>query len=178
MHVSELIKGQTVIEIDADAPIQKACDILLQNKISSAPVYHPQRGYLGMFDYSDLNAFFLLLLHHYTPQEGELDINLTKVIQYAKQGGNVPVHLASDISHKDPFISVRPETQLRQVAEIFGEGQHRVAVLGDNDRVVGVLSQSTVVNFLYDNVSTLTRHLNAHDRHGALLNSSHCIRRQ
>ena len=39
---SELVKGQTVVIIDSDLPVEAAAEILVKNGISSAPVFNKE----------------------------------------------------------------------------------------------------------------------------------------
>ncbi|CAG8655101.1 7569_t:CDS:2, partial [Cetraspora pellucida] len=56
------------------------------------------------------------------------------------------------LSKKNPFYSVLPETSLLQVVELFGSGTHRVAVVDADGIIKGILTQSRVVNYFYENV--------------------------
>ncbi|KAF7726040.1 cell separation during budding [Apophysomyces ossiformis] len=162
IKASGLIENQNVITIPASTPVEEACDILIQNNISSAPVYddtvptetnnhnaivHPP-SYVGMFDYGDLIAYILLVLHK-TEQTSTFEIR--DIVQRALQGQTVPVKLASDLSRKNPFYSILPEATLLSAVEEFACGTHRVCVLEPNGTIKGILSQSTVVRYLYDN---------------------------
>ncbi|KAI8981686.1 hypothetical protein BDF20DRAFT_420170 [Mycotypha africana] len=75
---SNLVEDQKVISIDGRLPVEEACNVLINNNISSAPVYDSQinkvstaiphpKSYIGMFDYGDVIAYILLLLEN-TPQ--------------------------------------------------------------------------------------------------------------
>lgn len=70
---------------EGSLPVEEACNILITNNISSAPVYDAQvkdavettivhpRSYVGMFDYGDVIAYILLVLQNMPPpgEEGE-----------------------------------------------------------------------------------------------------------
>jgi CBS-domain-containing membrane protein len=43
---------------------------------------------------------------------------------------------------------VPAESSLLQAMDVFGKGVHRVAVMDNNGEMKGILTQSTVVNFL------------------------------
>ncbi|KAI9248573.1 hypothetical protein BDA99DRAFT_446229 [Phascolomyces articulosus] len=155
-----LMKTQKVITIDGALPVEEACNVLIKNNISSAPVYDSAKSttdYVGMFDYGDVIAYLLLVLldqvpgHHVQQQtEGE-SFEITDIIRRAIQGQSVPVRLASDLSQKNPFYSILPESTLLSAIEEFACGTHRVCVLDPNGGIQGILSQSTVVEYLYNN---------------------------
>ncbi|PVU85202.1 hypothetical protein BB559_007141 [Furculomyces boomerangus] len=58
----------------------------------------------------------------------------------------------SDISTSNPFYAVMPESSLAQIIDIFSSGVHRVAVMCDNDKIMGILSQSSVIKYLVNNL--------------------------
>ncbi|CAG8480154.1 14717_t:CDS:10 [Acaulospora morrowiae] len=154
---------QNVIVIDGDTPIEEACDILIQKGISSAPVYDSAtKTYVGMFDWADVMSYLLIVLRkkNILEQQQKSDDELTSefrdLLKLATECQPVPVKLASDLSNKNPFQSILPETPLLKVVELFGSGTHRanVAVVIDADgKMKGILTQSRVVTFLYQNVT-------------------------
>lgn len=56
----DLISQQKVIELDSNVPIGEACEVLVSNGISSAPVFNAQsKSYVGMIDYRDIVDYVL-----------------------------------------------------------------------------------------------------------------------
>ncbi|KAK4509144.1 uroporphyrin-III C-methyltransferase [Mucor velutinosus] len=174
VKASTLVKDQEVITIEGSLPVEEACNVLINNNISSAPVYDAQvkeasetsivhaRSYVGMFDYGDVIAYILLVLQNMPPpgdEEEELDVqareNLTfeikDIVRRALEGEEVPVKLASDLSQKNPFYSIMPEATLLSAVEEFAYGTHRVCVLNPDGSIKGILSQSTVAKYIFDN---------------------------
>ncbi|RCH80365.1 Protein sds23, partial [Rhizopus azygosporus] len=168
IKASSLIKDQKVITIDGSLPVEEACNLLIENNITSAPVYesnvkevsettivHP-RSYVGMFDYGDVIAYILLVLQNMPPpgddeaQEG-MNFEIKDIIRRAVEGREVPVRLASDLSQKNPFYSILPEATLLSAVEEFAYGIHRVCVLNPDGSIKGILSQSNVARYLYTN---------------------------
>ncbi|CAG8489627.1 3654_t:CDS:10 [Paraglomus occultum] len=154
----DLVANQDVIVIDGDTPIEESCEILIKNNLSSAPVYDSStKSYVGMFDWADVMTYLLIVLKKKDAFElekkskEELSDEFRKLLRLALQCQPIPVKLASDISNKNPFYSVLPETSLFQVTELFGSGTHRVAVMDANNHLKGILTQSNVVSYLYDN---------------------------
>ncbi|KAG0163778.1 cell separation during budding [Apophysomyces sp. BC1015] len=154
IRASSLVNNQTVITIDGSVPVEEACNVLIDNHISSAPVYHSlsQKSYVGMFDYGDVIAYLLLVLQKIPPScDEDGDNTLIKdIVRRALEGEEVPVKLTSDLSQKNPFYSILSETSLFSAVEAFGCGTHRVCVLKPEGDIKGILSQSTVVKFLYN----------------------------
>ncbi|KAI8341244.1 hypothetical protein BC941DRAFT_416307 [Chlamydoabsidia padenii] len=164
VQASYLIKNQNVIEIAGNTPVEIACSVLVDNNISSAPVYshpdqstneqlaviHTSKSYIGCFDYADVIAYLLLVLRSSTADESG-SLELQDIVKRALDGQQVPVSLASDLSQKNPFCSVLPEATLASVVEEFSCGIHRVSVMNPDGRIKGILSQSTVVKYFYEN---------------------------
>lgn len=124
-HVSNLYPNaldkttdKTFLCSEGSLPVEEACNVLINNNISSAPVYDAQvkevsetsivhaRSYVGMFDYGDVIAYILLVLQNMPPpgDEGEesdsqarenLTFEIKDIVRRALEGEDVPVKLAS-----------------------------------------------------------------------------------
>ncbi|KAI8637633.1 hypothetical protein BD408DRAFT_424159 [Parasitella parasitica] len=159
VRASSLIHDQKMIEINGSVSVEEACQVLVENNISSAPVFvDSEKGhYIGMFDYGDVIAYILLVLHRKPDQKESNDtidlesLEIKDIIQRALQGQKVPVGMASDLSRKNPFYSILEEATLLSAVEIFASGTHRVSILEPDGSVKGILSQSTVVKYLFEN---------------------------
>lgn len=127
--------------------------MLVEHGISSAPVWSQANGaYVGMLDYRDIVDFVLIVFRKKrldTLLEDE-SMGIVEIMDKATEGEKVPAEAVSDLSRKNPFYSVPVQATLAAAVEILAEsfGVHRVNVLGENERVQGVLSQSDVVRFL------------------------------
>lgn len=112
-------------------PIEEACNVLINNNISSAPVYdaevkpvsetsivHP-RSYVGMFDYADVIAYILLVFQNMSPPTEEnrdsvkenLTFEIRDIVRRAEIGEEVPVKLASGMKNKkkkNPYEKHKP----------------------------------------------------------------------
>jgi len=154
----DVVKNQNVIVIDADCTITEGCEILVKNGISSAPVYDKESGsYVGMFDFRDIVDFVLLIFHkkevtgEFLRADPAEEMTIKDVVSAAMIGKPVTIKVAADLSRKNPFYSVMPESPLLTAVEVFAEneGIHRVNVMDSTSgRVVGVLSQTDIVRFL------------------------------
>lgn len=92
-----------ILRSNGSVSVEEACQILVDNNISSAPVYvEGEKGhYVGMFDYGDVIAYILLVLHR---RPGPKDCNdpvdlesfeVKDIVRRALQGQKVPVRMAS-----------------------------------------------------------------------------------
>ncbi|KAI8601620.1 hypothetical protein EDD21DRAFT_429061 [Dissophora ornata] len=154
IQVGKLVEHQKVITIDANASIEDACEVLLKHGISSAPVYNAESNtYVGMFDYSDLMTYILIVLKRMDVPLEDQTMEMRDLVQKTNSCQNVPVKLASDLSGKDPFCTVLTESRLGAVVNDFGTGIHRVAVIDSNGSVAGLLSQSSTLDYLLRHLS-------------------------
>ncbi|KAH8555459.1 hypothetical protein BGW37DRAFT_477287 [Umbelopsis sp. PMI_123] len=167
VHVGSLVQNQQVVTIDGSTLVEDACQILIDNNISSAPVLDAaqsksptsgierKKSYIGMFDYGDLITYVLIVLKRSNfslSDDDDSSLEIKEIVKRAVAGQSVPVRLASDLSRKNPFYSILPETTLLSVVEEFACGTHRVAVTKPDGDIQGMLSQSTVINFLFKNM--------------------------
>ncbi|KAG0350701.1 hypothetical protein BC939DRAFT_441754 [Gamsiella multidivaricata] len=158
IQVGQLVQNQKVITIDANASVEDACEILTKHGIRSAPVYDPEKKmYVGMFDYSDLMTYILLVLKKMNVSAEDQTMEMRDLIQRASHSQNVPVKLAADLSGKDPFCTVIAETRLGAVVNNFGTGIHRVAVMDSTGNLAGILSQSSALDYLMRHLSEFSQ---------------------
>lgn len=159
-----LVTNQKVVKIDANLPVEAAAEILVQNAISSAPVYNPDtKTYVGMFDYQDLVSYMLVLYKKNELKEEEVagddagssSVEIREIVRRALSSQPVSVKLVSDLSHRNPFYSVTADTSLLEAMQVFGKGVHRVAVMSNSGDLLGILTQSNVANFLYGKLAQL-----------------------
>ncbi|KAF9326448.1 cell separation during budding [Linnemannia elongata] len=154
VKAGSLVEKQTLVTIDADATVEDACEVLLKNGITSAPVYDSvKKMFVGMFDYGDLMTYLLLLLKKMDVPLEDQTMEMRDLIQRTSRSQNVPVKLASDLSGKDPFCTVLEETRLGSVVHDFGTGIHRVAVMDTKGNMKGILSQSSTLDYLMRHLS-------------------------
>ncbi|KAG0231715.1 cell separation during budding [Actinomortierella wolfii] len=154
LRVGDLVTKQGLITIDANMSVEDACEELLKNNISAAPVYDTSRkAYVGMFDYADLMTYILLLLKKLEVPLQDQTVEMRDLIMRTSKSQDVPVKLASDLSGKDPFCTVPEETRLGAIIRDFAAGIHRIAVMDANGEMKGILTQSLVLDYLMRHLS-------------------------
>ncbi|KAG1823666.1 uncharacterized protein BJ212DRAFT_1444736 [Suillus subaureus] len=121
-----------IVEVDADMSVEDACDLLLQEDIPCLAVRalpdSTQTGapYLGLFDFSDVNAFLTLAATRHTISPAELRANSrADQIMSAAQEGRVPVHLVSNLSEKNHLETLPNNASLISLLGVFAKGTHR-----------------------------------------------------
>ena len=95
---SKLIGKKPVITIDAEEPLESACQILIKNRITSAPVFDKKsNSYVGMFDYRDIVEYVLIVFNRKDlsniSQNDSIDIS--EIIKLVRSGKSITAKNAS-----------------------------------------------------------------------------------
>lgn len=106
------------------------------------------------FDYNDLNAYLLVVLGLASPSEDQIQ-TYTEIAKKAREGTTIPLKDTTLLAKKAPLVTLSETQDLSKAIEIFAGGIHRILIVKEGtDNVVGVLSQWTVVKFLWENGSS------------------------
>ncbi|KAF8250161.1 hypothetical protein K440DRAFT_542031 [Wilcoxina mikolae CBS 423.85] len=154
VSAGELVDQQVLRFVELDTPVESACQMLIDHGLSSLPIRTSpdDESVCGTFDYTDLNAFLLLIMGLYQPEEDELDLSsFEELAKKARAGGSIPVKLVKDLGKKGPFVTVPESAPLSKVVEVLGSGVHRIAVVREGtNRVVGMISQLRLIRFFWE----------------------------
>jgi hypothetical protein len=105
----------------------------------------------GTFDYSDLNAYLLVVVGLASPDRSQLDV-YDAIAKKAREGVSIPLRDIQTLTNKAPLCTLSETEDLSKAIEHFGSGVHRILVCKNGTtEVVGVLSQLKLVKFLWDN---------------------------
>jgi len=154
VQIGELIDNEELPAVNVDTPVETACQVLIDNGLSSIPILSSDQDgtVCGTVDYTDLNAFLLLIMGLYQPAEDEDLSSIEELAKKARAGSSVPVKLVKDLGKKDPFITVNETDELSKVVEILGSGVHRVAVVKNGTtKVIGIVSQLRLIRYFWEN---------------------------
>lgn len=70
----------------------------------------------------------------------------------AREGSKIPLRDVKDLARKEPLTTLPHTAGLMKAVETFGSGVHRIVVVKEGtSKVVGILSQSRLVKFLWEN---------------------------
>ena len=106
---------------------------------------------VATFDYKDLNQYLLFATGSLRPDADHLSF-YQDLAKRAQAGKKIPLREAKSLGSKEPFVSLPHTAKLTKVVEAFGGGVHRLVVVREwTNEVVGILSQSTLVKFLWEN---------------------------
>ncbi|EGG17605.1 hypothetical protein DFA_08601 [Cavenderia fasciculata] len=143
-------KGKIVVVDSSLIPIQ-GFNLILDNKIQSAPVFDNVAGkYSGFLDIRDLVSFSLFIHDNNVQANTLLDV-VNFGVKMFKHNADVTV---TYLSRRNPFHSLQSGNNLLKIVEILANGQHRVPIVDKDDRLVNIISQSTVIQFIYNNIGT------------------------
>jgi hypothetical protein len=105
----------------------------------------------GTFDYSDLNAYLLLVVGLAHPDEGDV-ASFDELAKKGREGKPIPLKDVKDLGKKEPLITLPASADLTKVMEVFGSGVHRVLIAEEGtSNVVGILTQLRLVTFFWEN---------------------------
>ncbi|KAI9779601.1 MAG: cell separation during budding [Geoglossum umbratile] len=153
IKVCELVDEENVHFVELDTPVETATQLLIE---SGAPVIllretPESKAACGTFDYSDLNAYLLLVVGLVQPEEGDIS-SFQELAKRAREGNPIPVKHVKDLGKKNAFTILPESAPLPLAVEIFGSGVHRIAIAKEGtNEVVGVLSQLRLVEFFWEN---------------------------
>lgn len=112
------------------------------------------RNVVSTFDYSDLNAYLLIVLGLANPEESQIHA-FDELAKKAQDRVSISLREVLSIAKKEPLTTLSEREDLSKAVEIFGSGIHRILVCKEGtDDVVGILSQLKLVQFLWDNASS------------------------
>jgi 5'-AMP-activated protein kinase regulatory gamma subunit len=140
-----------IITIDHNTLVPQALKILGDNKIYCAPVVSGNKV-IGMIDLVDIVAFIVEIFD---------DQKLLQRGFYAKIAGEKiwnSEHASeiSNLSQKNPLIAVKQSISLKEALHVMNEmGCRRLLVEGNDNQLIGILSQSTILEFLHKHLDSL-----------------------
>eukprot|EP00727_Mastigamoeba_balamuthi_P000885 m51a1_g10794 hypothetical protein (298) ;mRNA; r:51904-53477 len=139
--------GAQVVEIQSNE------SKLIDNRILSAPVFDAEAGaYTGFLDLRDLVSWAVFLFDEQQDESDALDIVNAgpRFFKHFTDGINVKY-----LSRRNAFKAVLQGSNLLEVTKLLRLGVKRVPVVNAAGRVVGIVSQTNVNKFLYENTRAL-----------------------
>jgi len=125
------------------------------HRINAAPLFLKER-HVGFIDLLDILTYLLNVLE----KNSDTPFHDFSSIQDEYLHQEVDFSLKSvanlvDFSGRNPFLGTLEETPIISILPIFAKGIHRMAVTNQQDDIIGVLSQSDIIQFLAKNTSGL-----------------------
>lgn len=106
---------------------------------------------IGTFDYSDLNAYLLLVVGLARPDVAHLQ-SFNELARKGREGRLIPVKDLKELGRREPMVTLPHNSYLTHAVEIFGSGVHRILVAreGSHD-IIGILTQLRLMRFFWEN---------------------------
>eukprot|EP01133_Synstelium_polycarpum_P014583 gene14583-17243_t len=140
-----------IVEVDSDVIPCQGFNILLDNKIQSVPVYDKQASkYSGFLDIRDLVSFIVFLNDSNVQADTLLDV-VNFGVKMFKHSTDVTV---TYLSRRNTFNAITTSETLLKVVDILAHGVHRVPIVDKDGKLVTIVSQSTVVQFIHKNIGS------------------------
>lgn len=156
IQVQEIIEPAEARFVELDSSIEDTTRLLIRSGSPNVVLVRESRKtktVLSTFDYSDLNAYLLLVLGLSQPDE-----LAARIADRARRGEVIPLKDVTDHlgPREEPVFTMHTATLL-QAMELLGAGHHRVIVHKEGtSEAVGVLTQLRLVQFFWDNHQNFT----------------------
>jgi len=160
--IRDLLPHRELISFTEDETVASALKKLADNHILYAPVVQSQTGggkvdVLGFADVLDFLAFLAQISTRIItdPNFGESrhpkSDDWRILLKRKKDFSLGQVREVIDLSRRNPFKQLKGDATLREAIEIFKNRTHRIAVFGGEDNLLGILSQTDVMNYIATN---------------------------
>ncbi|KAK0458913.1 uncharacterized protein EV420DRAFT_1541205 [Desarmillaria tabescens] len=127
IYARDLIDSR-IVTVDAQTSVEEACETLLTEDILCLTVMSSDAT-IGLFDFSDVNAFLTLAATRHTlPPDDSRENRRVQEIVAAARTGHVPVQLVSNLSEKNPLVVLPYDATIISLLQHFSHGTHKVLV--------------------------------------------------
>ena len=111
------------------------------------------RAVFSTFDYSDLNAYLLVIVGLVQPlADDENGFAVSEVARKGRERKDIPLREIQGIGRREPIVTLPHTETLKKAVEILGSGVHRILITrGNSNEVGGVLTQLRLVRFFWEN---------------------------
>ncbi|KAG6030396.1 hypothetical protein E4U41_000111 [Claviceps citrina] len=149
--IGELVSPEDVKWVDMDSSVEDATKILLKSWTNVVLVHDnpSNRVATATFDYSDLNAYLLVVVGLSKPEPDHVAL-YNNIILQAREGQSITLRQIQPICRQEPLVELPSTGKLSQAIEILGSGIHRLLVKNSLGDVVGIMSQLRMVDFFWN----------------------------
>ncbi|KAF2129775.1 hypothetical protein P153DRAFT_385007 [Dothidotthia symphoricarpi CBS 119687] len=155
IRLGEIVDPSLVRFAEYDTTVEDATSLLVRHGAPNVVLLreNPDSNHVtGTFDYSDLNAYLLLVVGLAHPDQEDI-ASFDELAKKGREGKPIPLRDVKEVGmKKEPLITLPETADLTKAIEVFGSGVHRVLVTKeDTTDVIGVLTQLTLVRFFWEN---------------------------
>jgi CBS domain-containing protein len=155
-----LPKGRHVIVTDTSEDLSQVFKKMVTANVLCLPALNQRKKYYGMVEMWDLVEFVTTLLS---------DLSTTRLVDLEKLLVSEKKFLRATVKDvvKSPFSRNRSHKTLQTGFSLFTaweilalNGSNRIAVLGENEEVVDIITPSMLVDFLWQNIEKIGKNAN------------------
>ncbi|KAF2272433.1 uncharacterized protein EI97DRAFT_209807 [Westerdykella ornata] len=157
IRIGEIVDPGLVRFAEYDTNVEEATELLVKSGAPNVVLLREDRNSrvaTGTFDYSDLNAYLLLVVGLAQPAQDEV-ASFDELAKKGREGKPIPLRDIKELGKKDPIITLPHTADLTKAIEVLGSGVHRLLVVEEGKPdVIGILTQLRMVQFFWDNRQT------------------------
>ena len=109
----------------------------------------PSKTAVTTFDYSDLNAYLLVVVGLAKPDDEHIAL-YAEISKKAQAQEDITLREIQPLSRKEELVTLPVDATLDKAVEAFGSGIHRILVVSQAGEVVGVLNQQMLIEFFWN----------------------------
>ncbi|KAH6844835.1 hypothetical protein B0I37DRAFT_312262 [Chaetomium sp. MPI-CAGE-AT-0009] len=150
--LGELAVPEDVRWADLGLSVQDATMLLLKQNPTNVVLVREtpsSQAAVTTFDYSDLNAYLLVVVGLANPDEEHVAL-YDEISKKAQAQEEIPLREIQFLSRKEELVTVSADDYLDRAMEAFGSGIHRILIANQSGEVIGVLSQLRLVEFFWN----------------------------
>ncbi|KAI9724591.1 MAG: cell separation during budding [Chrysothrix sp. TS-e1954] len=154
--IGEVIDPGEVHFAELDTSVEDATNLLVDSGAPNVILIRQDkrtRAVTSTFDYSDLNAYLLVILGLVQPlPDDENGFHMIEVARKGRERKEIPLRDIQSIGRREPIVTLPHTETLKRAVELLGSGVHRILVTrGNTHEVGGVLTQLRLVRFFWEN---------------------------
>ncbi|KAL2258828.1 hypothetical protein VTK26DRAFT_7695 [Humicola hyalothermophila] len=149
--LGELAVPEDIRWADMDASVQDATLLLLKNNPYNLVLVRESpssKATVSTFEYSDLNAYLLVVVGLAKPDEEQLGM-YDAISRKARSQEHISLREIQPICRKGELVVLPAEATLDKAMEALGGGVHRVLISNQAGEVIGILSQLRLAEFFW-----------------------------
>jgi len=159
-HVDQLVqemKSGRMISVLKSDPLSQAFQLLVENGVSSVPVYNPSKqAFTAFLDYVDLVTLVVRELPE-AQLSAPAGASASAVLSSGKLA-TLTCEAAAGLSNRNPYLPVDQHAPLLRVVELMVQHRApRVPVIDGENRLLCVLTETGVLQFLHKHLAQLER---------------------
>jgi CBS domain-containing membrane protein len=138
------VMSKDVISVEFGTPLDEAWDTLHSHRLTALPVISRGRHVIGIVTKADF-------ISHAQPDSHKgLSGAMTKLLRPVRQTHSAKPEVVGQIMNKDVRTAAHDLPVVELVPLMSDAGRHSIPILDDDDKLVGMLTQSDMIATLYE----------------------------